>query len=300
MGPIGCTLAAHLIEAGAFVVPCDIDREKIDTIRKEGIRLEHTIEKEVRVSEACYSIQELQEYDLDLAIISVKAPSLKKVVSLLSEAASERMFVMCAQNGLDNEQDIAGIFGEDRTLRMAVNCAGGMSAPNTVDVTFFNPPNYVAALTTQGKAIADDIARLLSSVDLQTEVSGNIRNHIWIKAILNAALSPVCAVTGLTMKAVMDHPEGLRLVKSIIDESVIVAQAEGIKLDKDFRQSCIKYLQAAGYHRPSMLVDLDNGLPTEIDYLNGRIAEYGQRHGLDAPVNRTITAFVHMLESSPK
>ncbi len=298
MGPIGSTLAAHLIDAGAFVVPCDVDRDRIDVIKSEGIRVEHTIQKEVRVTEACYSAQELERYDLDLVAIAVKTPSLEKVVSALQEATPEKVFVMCAQNGLDNELEIARAFGKDRTLRMVVNYAGSMSAPNIVHISFFNPPNYVAALTPMGKDVASTIAQLLSSVSLKTEVPGNIQSHVWEKVILNAALAPVCAITRLTMKDVMDFPQGLEIVKAIIDESVRVAEAEGIKFGKDFRQSCFKYLKGGGYHRPSMLVDLENGLPTEIDRLNGRIVEYGRKHNLPTPFNQTITALVHMLERS--
>ncbi|UCD94788.1 MAG: ketopantoate reductase family protein [Candidatus Zixiibacteriota bacterium] len=298
MGPVGSILAAHLLDAGAFVVPCDVDREKINMIKKAGIRLEHTIQKEVEAAEVCYSADELEKYDPDLVAVSVKAPSLEKVLTRLSEKASERTFVMCVQNGLDNEREVAKVFGEDRTLRMVVNFAGGMTAPNTVHVTFFNPPNYIAALTAQGRATASKIAGLLNSVKLQTEVVDNIRDYVWEKVILNAALSPVCAITRLTMKVVMDSPHGLELVKAIIDESVRIAGAEGIKFGKDFRQFCIKYLKGGGYHRPSMLVDLEGGLQTEIDRLNGKIAEYGSKHNLPTPYNHAITAFVHMLEKS--
>lgn len=300
MGPIGSALTAHLIDAGAFVVPCDIDREKIDLIKKEGIRLENIIQREVSVEEACYSVHELKEYDLDLVAVSVKTPSLKKVVSIISEIASDKTYVICAQNGLDNEQEVAKVLGDDRTLRMAVNFAGGMSSPNTVNVMFFNPPNYVSALTKKGDAMANRIVKMLNSVDLKTEISADFRGHAWEKAILNSALSPVCAITKLTMKDVMDSPDGLALVKAIIDESLLVAEAEGINLKKDFREFSINYLKGAGYHRPSMLVDLDNGLLTEIDYLNGRIAEYGRKHDLPTPVNRTITGLVHMMEQSSK
>jgi 2-dehydropantoate 2-reductase len=298
MGPVGTILAVHLIKAGAFVVPCDIDHDRIDAMKKDGIRLDHTTPIEVGVEEICYLVSELQQYDLDLVAVAVKTPTLGKVVPLLAKVATDKMYVMCVQNGLDNELEIARALGEDKTLRMSINYAGGMSAPNAVKVTFFNPPNYIAALTPKGQATADEAARLLSAAGLETKVPDNIRDHIWIKAILNAALSPVCAITGLTMKAVMEFPLGLELVTAVIDESVRIAEAEGLKFEKDFKEFCLKYLKGGGYHRPSMLVDLDNGLPTEIDFLNGRIAEYGRKHGLPTPYNQTITAMVHMQELS--
>ena len=36
MGPIGSILAANLVDAGAFVIACDIDRAKIDMIKEAG------------------------------------------------------------------------------------------------------------------------------------------------------------------------------------------------------------------------------------------------------------------------
>lgn len=300
VGPVGLTLAAHLIDAGAFVVACDIDHERIDAIKSGGIRLENKIEKQANVVEACYDVAELREYDLDLVAVAVKAPSLKKVVSLLAEVASDKTFIMCAQNGLDNEREVANLVGEDRTLRMVVNYAGGMSSPNTVHMIFFNAPNYVAALTAKGGVMARRVAELLSSAELQTEIPDNIRVYTWKKAILNAALAPVCAITRLTMKQVMETPEAVKMVKGIIDESVRVAEAEGIQYEKGFGEFCLNYLKKGGDHRPSMAIDLENGLATEIDYMNGRIAAFGRQHGLPTPYNQTITAMVHMLERSGK
>jgi 2-dehydropantoate 2-reductase len=269
-------------------------------MKKSGIRLEQTVEKEVTVDEACYSVSELTQFDLDLVAVAVKTPTLEKIVPLLADIATDKMYVMCVQNGLDNELEIARQLGEDKTLRFSINYAGGMASPNVVQVTFFNPPNYIAALTPRGQTIAAQVADMLSAAGLETKVSDNIRHHIWVKAILNAALSPVCAITGLTMKAVTENPLGIKLVTALIDESVRVAEAEGLKFEEGFREFCVGYLKKGGYHRPSMLVDLDNGLPTEIDFLNGRIAYYGHKHGMETPYHDTITALVRMTELSDR
>lgn len=300
VGPVGATLAVHLIEAGAFVVPCDANPKIIDKIRESGIRLEHVIQKHVDVTNACYSVQELAMYDLDVAIIAVKTPHLEKVLKQLSEISSGKTFVVCAQNGIDNEVETASVFGEERTLRMVVNYAGSLSDPGTVHVSFFNPPNYLAALMPQGEEIARRLTDLLNSANLDTKISEDIQDYVWEKAILNAALSAVCAITRRTMKEVMDFPQTLELVEGIIDESIWVAEAEGIEFGKKFRRFCIRYLKNAGHHRPSMLTDLEAGHRTEIDYLNGKIVEYGRKHCIPTPLNLSVSALVRLLETSPK
>jgi len=295
IGPVGAVLGAHFIEAGAFVVLCDVVHQKMDAIKKRGIVLKYKFEKKIEVSEVCYSIPELEMYDLDVVILSVKTPALQKVVYQLKEIANERMFVVVAQNGIDNEVIVAREFGDQKTLRMVINYAGNISE-NKVHVSFFNPPNYLAALMPQGEEIAQKLVDMLNSVDLITEIPEDIIDHVWEKAILNAALSAICAITRKTMKEVMDFPMTLDLVEAIIDESVRIAEKERIDLGKKFRRFSVRYLKNAGHHRPSMLVDLENGHRTEIDQLNGKIVDYGKKHYLPTPLNQSVTALVHLLE----
>jgi 2-dehydropantoate 2-reductase len=244
------------------------------------------------------TVKGLASFDLDLAIVCVKTPALPKVISQLKEIASDDMYVMCAQNGIDNEMVVAREFGDSHSLRMVVNYAGSMSDSNTVHVSFFNPPNYVSALSPKGDAFAKKIVELMNSVGLESEIPEDIQDYVWEKAILNAALSAVCAITRKTMKDVMDFEYTLGLVEAIIDESVLVAEKEGIELGKKFRRFCIRYLKNAGHHRPSMLIDLENGSRTEIDQLNGKIAQYGRKHCQPTPINQCVTALVHLMEYS--
>ena len=297
-GPVGLTLAAHLIEAGAQVIICDILKEKIDELIKAGIKLTNSINKEIQVNHACNSISELADYDLDLIVISVKTTALNKVIEQIALFDSKKVCVMCAQNGIDNELITVQAFGKQRTLRMVINYAGEMKKLNTVNVTFFNPPNYVAALAKNSQQIAESFTSLLNTVDLETAISDSdeIRNHIWEKAILNAALSGLCAISHRTMKEVMSFPETVDMVAGIIDESVQVVKMENIEIRKGFREDCIRYLKKAGHHRPSMLVDIDNGVETEIDHLNGKIVEYGKKHQIDTPLNQGVTALIHLHE----
>ncbi len=297
-GPVGLTLSAHLIESGAFVVLCDIDEQKIDKIKKAGIKLSHTIQKEINADQVCYSINELEDYPLDLVIISIKTTALQIVINQLSKIDDGKMFVMCAQNGIDNELIAAEAFGKERTLRMVINYAGGMENLNTVNVTFFNPPNYVAPLAKSGESVAKSIADLLNHVNLKTDIcnAAEIQNHVWEKAILNAALSGLCAISHRTMKEVMSFPETVDMVTGIIDESIQVAKKENIEIKDGFRQASIEYLTKAGNHKPSMLIDIENGVKTEIDQLNGKIVEYGKKFGIDTPLNQGVTALIHLHE----
>jgi len=298
MGPVGSIIAAHLADAGAYVVACETQPSIADAIKKKGIRLTNVLEKKVMVEHVAYSVQELAMYDPNLIIVATKTPALQKVAENLMEIDDGKFFVLVAQNGIDNGKIVAKTIDEERVLRMVINFAGVSREPNVTHVSFFNTPNYVAALLAHGESMAEKIVEMLNTSGLTSEIPEDIQDYVWEKAILNAALSPLCAIARRTMKDVLDFPQGQDLVEAIIDESVRVAIAEGIFLEKKFRRFSLRYLKNAGHHRPSMLTDLEAGRPTEIEFLNGRIVEYGKKHHIPTPINLTIAEIIRMLERS--
>ena len=122
----------------------------------------------------------------------------------------------------------------------------------------------------------------------------------WEKTILNAGMLALCSVTKQTMKDAFDFKPTHQLVEGLVKESISVAKADGFDFGAGFVDFCMNYFAKAGRHKPSMLVDLENQRPTEIDFINGRIVEYGEKLGVRTPYNLTITSIVKALESGYK
>ncbi len=89
-----------------------------------------------------------------------------------------------------------------------------------------------------------------------------------------------------------------QIVDSLVKECIQVARANEISLGWDYYVHAMDYMRNAGDHKPSMLMDVEAGRRTEIDFINGKFVEYGRRVGLDTPFNRTMSALVKGLESS--
>jgi 2-dehydropantoate 2-reductase len=94
------------------------------------------------------------------------------------------------------------------------------------------------------------------------------------------------------MKQMMEHKETRELVKAILREGIEVASANGIFFEPDFLKHGIDYLDKAGHHKTSMHVDIERGSPTEIDFINGKIVEYGKLKGIPTPYNSTIVSLI--------
>lgn len=294
LGPVGMILAVHLKEAGCDLAICDNDKIKINLIRKEGISLEENINKHCFFDKVYTSIQELKDYNPDILIFALKTHQMPSVLSEASKLKNDSLCVVSAQNGIDSEKMLSRVFGESKTLRIVINYAGNLNAPNIVKVTFFIPPNYIASMDDGHAHIAKYLADQLNSVHLTTEAvsSFEILKRVWEKTILNSALSAICGIGKLTMKEAMDIPDTEEIVEMLIQEAVEVAEAEKIKFEDDFIRKCMRYLRKGGNHFPSLAVDLINNKETEIDYFNGALVEYGRKHYIRTSLNLAFTNMV--------
>ncbi len=212
----------------------------------------------------------------------------------LGDEKRKKIFAVSAQNGIDVEKMLAEVFGESQTMRMVINYAGNLNTPNTVKVTFFNPPNYIASLDDSNREAAESLSELFNSVELTTKAidSFELLKRTWEKTILNSALSALCGIGRLTIKEAMEITDTVEIVEQIIEEAVEVASAEKIYFPDDFIRTCLRYLKKAGNHFPSLAVDLINNRQTEIDFLNGKIVEYGRKHYIRTSLNLGFTNMV--------
>ncbi|UCF06237.1 MAG: 2-dehydropantoate 2-reductase [bacterium] len=294
-GAIGCVLAAKLSQAGHDVYVVDVKKEIADALNSDGIHLSGIMELDSRVTKALTSIGQLKQYDIDHIFICTKAYVLPLILGDLSGLDNGKTSFVCFQNGLDLLEILALRIDSRYIFRGAVNYAGMIAKPGYVDVTFFHAPNYIGCHRgAGGEAIAKakEIASLLTDSGLETEYASDIQKRVWQKVILNSALMLTSVLTRLPMNQIMEIPETREVIESHLDECLEVAKAEGYDFGDDFRDKALQYLSKAGAHKTSMLLDFEMGNPIEVDFLNAKIQEHGEKHGLACKQNKLMLALV--------
>jgi len=293
-GPIGCIMAAHLSGVGHNVFLVDILKSHLNEIGRAGLSIVGFREMNVSFpgENLCYSIDELSDKKVDVAFIAVKGSIMPLILPGLRDVLDPAATLVSLQNGLDTEESIADVFGSANTLRVVVNYAGNRIGDGKIRMSFFNAPNHIGSIGGAADGKARELAETISGAGLETTFTENIKKYEWEKVILNAALSPVCALTRKTMKQMMDLPATRNLVKGILLEGIEVAGVNGIVFPSDFFKHCIEYLDRAGHHKTSMHVDVERGTPTEIGFLNEKIVNYGLLKDIPTPCNSTIVSLI--------
>ncbi len=294
LGPVGMILAVKLAEAGCDVAICDKDEFKLKKIREDGIVLQNMFQSVTRFHKVYSSFADMVPMDLDFLIFSLKSYHTPSAVREAEILKSEKLSVISAQNGIDIESLLVPAFGELRSMRMIINYAGNLVAPNIVRGSFFTPPNYIGPIDDARAEQAKLYATILNSVGFSTQNvdSFELVKRSWEKTILNSSLSALCGVGRLTMAEAVADADTCELVEQIINEGIEVAEKEKIRFPDDFVRKCMRYLKNGGDHFPSMAVDIINNRQTEIDYFNGKIVEYGKKHYVKTSLNLSFTNMV--------
>jgi 2-dehydropantoate 2-reductase len=141
----------------------------------------------------------------------------------------------------------------------------------------------------------------LADTSLEFEVSQDIAQVIWDKMIIACSQNSVSGLTGATFRQLREDVTWHPILAKLVAEIEAAGTATGANFAPDQLQRVFANWESLPDHRASTYVDLEGGRLTEVDALNGTIAELGREYGLDAPINEMLTAMVHLAErAAPK
>ncbi len=79
-----------------------------------------------------------------------------------------------------------------------------------------------------------------------------------------------------------------------------MGRAEGVSLPEELAASLVRYLDALpGETRSSLLIDLQQGKPIEVEALQGSVMRRGQSAGVPTPIMSTLYALLKPYEHGP-
>ena len=289
-GAVGSLFAAHLAQLDDIEVwAYDLDAAHVAAINERGLRLSGAADLvgSVRATSDAAALP-----PCDFGIVATKSMHTSAALAATARAF-EGGAVASVQNGAGNEELIAEHVRE--VIRGTTFPAGHVVGPGHVRMdtrgdTQLGPFEPQPASFEKVQALAEACTR----GGMPTKALEDARGAQWRKLIFNAASNAISALTGLTHGRIAELEPTRQLAEAVMAEGIAVADAQGIVLDSDpvelFHYAARK--DVSYDHKPSMLQDVEAGRPTEIDFLNGAIVSFGELYGVDAPLNRALTALV--------
>jgi 2-dehydropantoate 2-reductase len=141
------------------------------------------------------------------------------------------------------------------------------------------------------------VSTLLEEAGFKSRILDDIRSEIWLKLWGNLTFNPISALTHSTLEDICRFPLTRELSANMMTE----AQAIGERLGAHFRVPMEKRIagaEAVGPHKTSMLQDVEQGKPQEIEGMLGAVIELAALTKIEVPTLKALYACVSLLDQT--
>ncbi len=288
-GAIGAYYGGQLARTGHDVT-LYARGENLTAIRGSGLEI-RTAEGSTKVQVAATDrADELGA--ADFAILGVKSYSLDSIGPVVRQAAEQGAAILPFLNGVETT---------DRLMALGVPRPALLGGVTRISVARVQPgvverrgafqSVIIGELDGQTTDRVTQIAAAFRDAGADARVSNRIDVDLWQKFVFIASIAAACGLARTPIGPLRERPLGRRLLQRAVQEAVDVARARGIPLAEDETAQVVGAIDAlpAGT-KPSFLLDLESGGPTELDILSGAVSRYADRERISAPIHDAATA----------
>lgn len=269
----------------------------LEAVRERGL--------EIRTPNDTFTVRVAAESDpealgpTDLAIVAVKTYSLDEIAPAAAFLARKGADVLPLLNGVDAADRLIG-WGVpvERVLGGLTQISAARVAPGVIERRSSFHRVIVGERSGGLSERSERIAAIFKDAGADAQASAEINVDLWRKLTFIASMAAACGLSRTPVGLIRDKPLGRLMIERLVHEAIAVGQALGIALTRDDETTILGFADSLGASlKPSLLLDLESGGPTEIDDLSGAISRLGRRAGVETPVHDAATAVLGSAES---
>jgi len=311
-GAIGGYVGALLSAAGEDVT--FIARgSNLEAIQRSGIKVVLEDGTEVHARDATAHERPSDAGPQDVVFLAVKAHQVTPIAPKLDHLCHETTSIVTMQNGIpwwyfqrlggpydghpvksaDPDGSIARLIDPARIIGSVVYPAANLVAPGVVHVVE-GKRFTLGELDGSETPRVQTISASMTKAGLKAPITTDIRSEIWLKLWGNLSFNPISALTGATLVDLVKFPLTRELCIAMMREAEQIANTLGVT----FRVGIDRRIAGAekvGAHKTSMLQDLEQGKPLELDALVGSVVELGRLTNTPTPHIDAVYACTSLL-----
>ncbi len=262
----------------------------LDAIRERGL--------EVRTPEGTFTAavdatDEAGELGaIEVALIAVKSYSLAEIAPAVRLLAERGATIVPLLNGVEAADRLveSGV-PDDRVLGGLTEISAVRLGPGIVER--HSPFQRIVVGERKGGTSerAERIAEAFREAGVDASVSEDIPLDLWRKFAFISTMAAACGLARSPVGRIRSAPLGHLLIERALREVLAVGQARGIALTDEDESRILGFIDSMPDHlKPSFLLDLESGGPTELNDLSGAVSRLGRLAGVETPVHDVATA----------
>ena len=286
-GGIGGYLSVKLTKAGYKVA--NIARGKhLNAIQKNGLRLiKSNVTENVRPWISTDKPETVGK--VDFVIFGVKGDSLHDAAKLCSHLLHNDSVVIPFLNGVEASDRLLKFFPEKNVANGLAQVSTTIAEPGVIEQTG-DFANFIFAERDSSSSMRiDALRKAMITAGLNAPVTDDIERDVWEKFVMFSAMSGVTAAARVTIGQIVESPNLKELFINVMKETTEVGRANKINLHESLELKIWERVSKLPANvRASTAIDLEKGLPLEIEWVSGAVRRLAKKVNLDAPLNSTI------------
>ena len=303
-GANGSCIAADLTQAGLDVSMIDQWPAHIEEMRAKGLTIKSK-QDEINVKVKAYHLCDICTLDekFDVVLLTSKAYDSRWLTEFIKPYLADDGLLVAVQNCMTAEM-IAEIVGPQRTVGCVVELASQLFDPGIVtrstprEGTWFG----VGAFDPAHEARLDEFAEVIRHAG-KVDMSDEVLSAKWMKLIVNAMTMALKAMAGANNEKFYKYKGARELVLRSGEEALAAGQGLGYKtvpifgIDPNEIEGSNRLLEmlldkithdVGPTALNTVLQDHMKGRYSEIDLINGLVADEGKKQGRATPVNDAV------------
>ena len=259
----------------------------LEAIRDRGLAVESSQSGSfVASGQAVDDASDLGEQEL--VLFTVKMYQNGPAIEAIRPIVGPGTVVLTLQNGIDNWQQLADAFGEERVMIGSVYLEGRVVEPGLVSQGGPGTCDFGEArpgITQRGR----DLCQVFADAGWRVELHENMMGMLWKKFSYIAGAAAVCTATGSVYGEMRTIPETRALISGVVQEALDVGRARGDPIMDDSQEWAMESLDRFPEQgRASLAKDFMEGRPAELEGLTGVIIRMGRETGVPTPLNDAL------------
>jgi len=231
---------------------------------------------------------------VDVAILAVKTYSNPEVLPLLKTIMRDNAVALTLQNGVDSVDDVSSAVDGTRVLGGTTYVATALAEPGVIEQTGTHRRIVFGEVSGDTSRISERVRNIhdvFTASDIVSEEVADARVPIWEKFCY---LAPFAAFTGaarVPIGPIWSDWMSRHMLVSAFGEVEAVARAEHVALPADVVERIVAYVDSIlPTTRSSLLIDLQQGKPIEIEALAGAAVRRGAKRQVPMPIMSALYA----------
>jgi 2-dehydropantoate 2-reductase len=288
-GGVGGYFGARLAAAGENV--WFIARgAHLEAMRRDGLQV-YSANGDVLVKPCQATDKPAEVATAEVVIVAVKLWATQAALADAKPMVGPNTAVVSFQNGVVAVDEIARVYGRNRTLGGVANIGAVIEKPGVIRHTGTMAGLTFGELDGKISQRVQALAEACTRAGIQHKAADDITKAIWEKYVFLVAASAMTSLTRLPVGPIREDPDTRALTGQVMSEAAAVGRAKGVALDADLADKLLARMDTLPREMvASMLGDLERGNRLELPWLSGGVVEMGRELGVATPANGFVYA----------